>query len=139
MLSICSSTNNCLVLSNVILKWATHYSRTTTKHGWNKSFAEKIVSAWNMKTVLHTIRWSSKVSHLSLLLQFRWKILLSSLWGPLAWRSKMNRVSQNAMKPLLHTIRGVYLFVVLSWFRCGSRIVCSPLKGLNHSGTYVEK
>ncbi len=40
----------------VIDKRATHYSQTTTKHGWNKSFVEKIVSSRSMmKTALQTI------------------------------------------------------------------------------------
>ncbi len=61
------------------LKRATHYSRTITKHGQNESFAEKIATSQNMmKTMLHTIRWSSKISRLSLL-QFERRIPLSLL------------------------------------------------------------
>ncbi len=65
------------------LKRASHYSRTTTKHGGNKSFVEKIVSSRNtMKTVLHIIHLLSKVLCLSLLLQFVQKIPLSLSWRP---------------------------------------------------------
>ncbi len=53
------------LLIRCIQKQATHYSKTTTKRGWNESFAEKIVNLRNTtKTVLHAICWSSKVSHL---------------------------------------------------------------------------
>ncbi len=67
---------------HVISKQATHYSRTTTKPGWNKSFAEKIVSSRNTtKTMLHIICQSSRVLRLSLprkwnKLLFSWIILL---------------------------------------------------------------
>ncbi len=56
------SVRRCALISGAI-----HYSWSTTKPGWNESFAEKIVSSRNTtKTMLHTIRWSSKVSRLSL-------------------------------------------------------------------------
>ncbi len=48
------------------IKRTTHYLQTTAKHGWNESFLEKIVGLQNtMKTMLHTICWSSEVSCLS--------------------------------------------------------------------------
>ncbi len=111
-------------------------------HGWNESFAEKIVISRNMtKTMLHTIRWLYKVSCLRILLQFARKITLSLSWRLLAWQNKMNRVSRknvwwNNTKHLLHTIRGGYrqfccfvpvLFwlansVKLAWVAQGRRI-----------------
>ncbi len=65
----CTITSKRVISSIYIQPWslkrATRYSQTTTKPGQNESFAEKIVSLRNMtKTMLHTIRWSSKVLRL---------------------------------------------------------------------------
>ncbi len=76
-----------------------------------KVLLKKIVSSQNItKTVLHTIRWSSKISCLSLLLRFAQKIPLSLSWRPFAYGNKTNRVLRNATKHLPHTIRVAYQF-----------------------------
>ncbi len=86
----------------------THYSRTTTK---------PVTSRNTIKTILHTIRWSLKVS---LLQQFARKIILNSSWRPLTWQNKTNRVSQNTTNHLLHTSRSAHQFCsffhVSLWF-----------------------
>ncbi len=94
-----------------------------------------------MKIVLYTIRCSSKVLHLSLLLlQFVRKIPLNSSWRPLAWRkdepSFMKNVSQNATKHLLHAIcraNQFHCFIPVSlWF------ACSPLKSEDQNYNYEQ-
>ncbi len=90
---------------------ALHTIRKPQRNMDETSIAEKTVSLRNTtKTMLHTIRGSSKVLHQSLLLQFTLKIPLSLSWRLLTWQNKTHRVPQNATKHHLHTICSAYPF-----------------------------
>ncbi len=70
--------------------WAHYTLFANHNETWTKrKFCQKVVSSRNkMKTMLHTIRWSSKVSHHPLISSVRAKNPFEFVMETVAWRNK---------------------------------------------------